>query len=153
MCAGYWTGIAAPAADPDGWLTTRDRFLIDDRGVFHHCGRTDDRFKVGGKWVTPAEVERALISHDAVWEAAVIGVDDEDGLIKPLAFVVVNVGHAASPELEAELREFVKQTLAPYKYPRWIEFIDALPRGPSGRLLRYKLRPMRRRRRAETGTA
>jgi 4-hydroxybenzoate-CoA ligase len=153
MCAGYWTGIAAPAADPDGWLTTRDRFLVDGRGVFHHCGRTDDLFKVGGKWVTPAEVERALISHDAVWEAAVIGVDDEDGLIKPLAFVVVNVGHAASPELEAELREFVKQTLAPYKYPRWIEFIDALPRGPSGRLLRYKLKPARRRRRAETGTS
>lgn len=151
MCAGYWTGIAAPAADADGWLTTRDRFLVDGRGVFHHCGRTDDLFKVGGKWVMPAEVERALISHDAVWEAAVIGVDDEDGLIKPLAFVVVNVGHAASPELETELREFVKQTLAPYKYPRWIEFVDALPRGPSGRLLRYKLRPARRRRRAETG--
>ena len=151
LCAGYWTGLATPAADADGWLTTRDRFLIDDRGVFHHCGRTDDLFKVGAKWVKPAEVERALISHDAVWEAAVIGADDEDGLIKPLAFVVVNVGHAASPELEAELREFVKQTLAPYKYPRWIEFIDALPRGPSGRLLRYKLRPARRRRRAETG--
>lgn len=153
MCAGYWTGIAAPAADPDGWLTTRDRFLVDDRGVFHHCGRTDDLFKVGGKWVQPAEVERALISHDAVWEAAVVGVDDEDGLIKPLAFVVVNVGHQASPALEHELREFVKQTLAPYKYPRWIEFIDALPRGPGGRLLRYKLKPARRRRRAETGAA
>lgn len=151
MCAGYWTGLSAPAVDVDGWLTTRDRFLTDEKGVFHHCGRTDDLFKVGGKWVAPAEVERALISHDAVWEAAVIGVDDEDGLIKPLAFVVVNVGHQASPALEAELREFVKQTLAPYKYPRWIEFVEALPRGPGGRLLRYKLRPMRRRRRAETG--
>jgi len=153
MCAGYWTGIAAPAADPDGWLTTRDRFLVDGRGVFHHCGRTDDLFKVGGRWVVPAEVERALLSHDAVWESAVVGVDDEDGLRKPLAFVVVNVGHVASPELETELREFVKQTLAPYKYPRWIEFIDALPRGPSGRLLRYKLRPKARRRQAETGAA
>ncbi|MBK9030871.1 MAG: benzoate-CoA ligase family protein [Myxococcales bacterium] len=153
MCAGYWTGLATPAVDVDGWLTTRDRFLVDGRGVFHHCGRTDDLFKVGGKWVAPAEVERALISHDAVWEAAVVGVGDEDGLIKPLAFVVVNVGHTATPELETELREFVKQTLAPYKYPRWIEFIDALPRGPGGRLLRYKLRPTRRRRRAETGVA
>jgi len=153
MCTGYWTGIATPAVDLDGWLTTRDRFLVDGKGVFHHCGRTDDLFKVGGKWVAPGEVERALISHDAVWEAAVIGVDDEDGLLKPLAFVVVNVGHAATPALEAELREFVKQTLAPYKYPRWIEFVDALPRGPGGRLLRYKLRPARRRRRAETGVA
>ena len=113
MCAGYWTGMAAPAVDADGWLTTRDRFLVDGRGVFHHCGRTDDLFKVGGRWVKPAEVERVLISHDAVWEAAMIGVDDEDGLIKPLAFVVVNVGHAANAALEAELREFVKQTLAP----------------------------------------
>jgi benzoate-CoA ligase len=153
MCIGYWTPFATPAADDDGWLTTRDRFLVDGRGVYHHCGRTDDLFKVGGKWVAPGEVERALISHDAVWEAAVIGVDDEDGLLKPLAFVVVNVGHAATPALEAELREFVKQTLAPYKYPRWIEFVDALPRGPGGRLLRYKLRPARRRRRAETGVA
>jgi hypothetical protein len=94
MCTGYWTGIATPAVDLDGWLTTRDRFLVDGRGVYHHCGRTDDLFKVGGKWVAPGEVERALVSHDAVWEAAVIGVDDEDGLLKPLAFVVVNVGHA-----------------------------------------------------------
>lgn len=153
MCVGYWTPLASPAADVDGWLTTRDRFLIDGRGVFHHCGRTDDLFKVGGKWVAPAEVERALVSHDAVWEAAVIGADDEDGLIKPLAFVVVNVGHRGDAALEDELREFVKQTLAPYKYPRWIEFVDALPRGPGGRLLRYKLRPPRRRRRAETGVA
>ncbi|MEZ4400077.1 MAG: benzoate-CoA ligase family protein [Kofleriaceae bacterium] len=153
MCAGYWTGLATPAVDVDGWLTTRDRFLVDAHGVFHHCGRTDDLFKVGGKWVAPAEVERVLISHDAVWEAAVVGADDEDGLIKPLAFVVVNVGHVASPALEGELRDFVKQTLAPYKYPRWIEFVDALPRGPHGRLLRYKLRPARRRRRAETGVA
>jgi acyl-coenzyme A synthetase/AMP-(fatty) acid ligase len=153
MCIGYWTPFSTPAADDDGWLTTRDRFLVDGRGVYHHCGRTDDLFKVGGKWVAPGEVERALVSHDAVWEAAVIGVDDEDGLIKPLAFVVVNVGHHGDPALEDELREFVKATLAPYKYPRWIEFVDALPRGPGGRLLRYKLRAPRRRRRAETGTA
>ena len=155
MCVAYWGGTEGKdrgAIAADGWLTTRDRFLVDSRGVYHHCGRADDLFKVGGKWVSPIEVERALTAHEAVWEAAVIGADDEDGLIKPLAFVVVNVGHAPGAELEAELREFVKQTLSPYKYPRWFEFIEALPRGPGGKLLRYKLRPARRRRRAETGT-
>lgn len=156
MCLGYWGGADGAdqgAIGSDGWLTTRDRFLVDGRGVFHHCGRVDDLFKVGGKWVSPVEVERALVAHEAVWEAAVIGADDEDGLIKPLAFVVVNVGHTPGAALEAALREFVKQTLTPYKYPRWIEFVEALPRGPGGKLLRYKLRPGRRRRRAETGTA
>lgn len=154
MCLGYWGGADGAdrgAIGEDGWLTTRDRFLVDSRGVHHHCGRADDLFKVGGKWVSPSEVERALTAHEAVWEAAVIGADDEDGLIKPLAFVVVNVGHVAGAQLESELREFVKQTLTPYKYPRWFEFIEALPRGPGGKLLRYKLRPARKRRRAETG--
>jgi benzoate-CoA ligase len=147
---GYWGGKVDD--DPfaaDGWFTTRDRFFADASGVFHHCGRVDDLFKVGGKWVSPVEVERALTAHEAVWECAVVGADDEDGLIKPFAFVVVNVGHDADDKLEAELREYVKQVLAPYKYPRWIEFVKQLPRGPGGKLLRFKLRP-RKRRRAET---
>jgi benzoate-CoA ligase family protein len=135
----------------DGWFTTRDRFMLDAHGMYHHCGRVDDLFKVGGKWVSPGEVERALVAHESVWDCAVIGADDEDGLIKPLAFVVANVGADPGPELEAELRGYVKQVLAPYKYPRWIEFVNELPRGPGGKLLRYKLRPTRRRRRAETG--
>jgi acyl-coenzyme A synthetase/AMP-(fatty) acid ligase len=126
--------------------------MIDGQGYYHHCGRVDDLFKVGGKWVSPSEVERALVAHEGVWEAAVIGADDDEGLIKPFAFVVTNVGHVGSEELERELQEYVKTSLAPYKYPRWIEFVDALPRGPGGKLLRYKLRPSRqRRRRAETG--
>jgi benzoate-CoA ligase family protein len=152
---GYWGG-GGPAGNhemrADGWFTTKDRFLVDRDGFYHHCGRVDDLFKVGGKWVSPNEVERALTAHEGVWECAVIGADDDEGLIKPLAFVVTNVGWDPGPKLEAELREYVKQTLAPYKYPRWIEFIEALPRGPGGKLLRYKLRPQRRRRRAETGT-
>ena len=125
--------------------------MLDDAGFYHHCGRIDDLFKVGGKWVAPIEIERALTAHEAVWECAVIGADDEDGFIKPLAIVVPNVGHQAGAELEAELRSYVKQVLAPYKYPRWIEFVAELPRGPSGKVLRYKLKPQRRRRRAETG--
>jgi acyl-coenzyme A synthetase/AMP-(fatty) acid ligase len=150
---GYWGGQGNTSEMRlDGWFTTRDRFMIDREGFYHHCGRVDDLFKVGGKWVSPAEVERAMTAHEGVWECAVIGADDDEGLIKPLAFVVTNVGAEGGPKLEAELKEYVKQTLAPYKYPRWIEFVEALPRGPGGKLLRYKLRPQRRRRRAETGT-
>lgn len=154
LFTGYWGGGDTGQIDlrSDGWFTTRDRFMIDRSGYYHHCGRVDDLFKVGGKWVSPGEVERALVSHEAVWEAAVIGADDDEGLIKPFAFVVTNVGQEGGPKLEAELKEFVKNVLAPYKYPRWIEFVDALPRGPGGKLLRYKLRtPKQKRRRAETG--
>jgi benzoate-CoA ligase family protein len=137
-----------------GWFRTRDRFLVDRDGTYYHCGRADDLFKVGGKWVTPSEVEQALLAHEAVWECAVIGADDEDGLIKPLAFVVPNIGHEPGPELESALREYVKQELAPYKYPRWIEFLGELPKGPQGKVLRYKLREKvrtsLRARRAET---
>jgi benzoate-CoA ligase len=156
LFTGYWGGGSATGEHElgaDGWFTTRDRFMVDRSGFYHHCGRVDDLFKVGGKWVSPSEVERALTAHEGVWEAAVIGVDDDEGLIKPLAFVVTNVGHEGGPRLEAELKEYVKHVLAPYKYPRWIEFVDALPRGPGGKMLRYKLRPARgKRRRAETGT-
>jgi benzoate-CoA ligase family protein len=152
LFTGYWGGGDVDGdLHPDGWFTTRDRFLVDGAGYYHHCGRVDDLFKVGGKWVSPVEVERALTAHEAVWECAVIGADDDEGLIKPLAFVVTNVGHAGNPALEAELKDYVRTVLAPYKYPRWIEFVSALPRGPGGKLLRYKLRPARRRRRAETG--
>ncbi len=156
LFAGYWGGGSATGEHDlraDGWFTTRDRFMVDRAGFYHHCGRVDDLFKVGGKWVSPSEVERALTAHEAVWEAAVIGADDDEGLIKPLAFIVTNVGHDSGAKLEADLKEYVKHVLAPYKYPRWIEFVDALPRGPGGKLLRYKLRPARgRRRRAETGS-
>lgn len=155
-CGSLFTGYWGGAGDhhelrADGWFTTRDRFLVDRDGFYHHCGRVDDLFKVGGKWVSPSEVERALTAHEGVWECAVIGADDEEGLIKPLAFVVTNVGWEGGPKLEAELKEYIKKSLAPYKYPRWIEFVESLPRGPGGKLLRYKLRPARRRRRAETG--
>lgn len=154
LFTGYWGGNGGDHHElrADGWFTTRDRFMVDREGFYHHCGRVDDLFKVGGKWVSPSEVERALTAHEGVWECAVIGADDDEGLIKPLAFVVTNVGWEGGPKLEGELKEYVKKSLAPYKYPRWIEFVESLPRGPGGKLLRYKLRPARRRRRAETGT-
>ncbi len=137
-----------------GWFTTLDRFMVDSDKNYYHCGRADHLFKVGGKWVAPAEVERALLANEAVWECAVIGAEDEDGLTKPFAFIVANIGQTPGAELEATLREYVKKELAPYKYPRWIEFVDALPKASNGIVLRYKLRDRltqsRSRRRAET---
>ena len=148
----YWDSEAE--LSDDGWFTTLDRFMVDEDENYYHCGRVDQLFKVGGKWVAPAEVERALLANEAVWECAVIGADDEDGLIKPLAFIVPNIGHVPGAELEAELREYVKKELAPYKYPRWIEFVDELPKAASGVILRFKLmdrlKESRGRRRAET---
>lgn len=144
----YWGREPAQPAQSagEGWFTTRDRFMMDEQGNFFHFGRIDDLFKVGGKWVSPAEMERVLGAHEAVWECAVIGAEDQDGLTKPMAFVVPNVGHTPRAELARELRDHLKAELAPYKYPRWIEFVDQLPRGPGGKLLRYKLEARGKRR-------
>ena len=141
VAGGYWNIVESTGVSfSNGWLRTVDRFLRDGDGYYFHCGRDDDLFKVGGKWVSPTEIERTLLAHGAVWECAVIGVDDENGLTKPVAFVVPNVGHEPSDDLERELIEYVKREIAPYKYPRWIEFVAALPKGPHGKVLRYKLR-------------
>ena len=141
----YW-GAKEPDRLDDGWFTTRDRFMRDEHGSHYHFGRLDDIFKVGGKWVSPAEMERVLGAHEAVWECAVIGAEDQDGLTKPMAFVVPNIGHTADAELARALRDHLKNELAPYKYPRWIEFVDKLPRGPHGKILRYKLQARGKRR-------
>jgi benzoate-CoA ligase len=122
------------------WLRTGDRFLQDADGAFVHCGRSDDMLKVGGLWVSPTEVESALIAHPAVLEVAVVGAADENNLIKPKAFVVTKPGVAADAKLAQELQEFVKSKLAPYKYPRWIEFRDELPKTATGKLQRFLLR-------------
>jgi benzoate-CoA ligase len=123
-----------------GKLRTGDRFLVDGDGFFYHCGRADDLFKVGGRWVAPGEVERALLLHPAVWECAVIEDRDGDGLPQPHAFVVTNVGHLASESLAKELMQFVKNEIAPYKYPRQVSFVDALPRATDGKVQRWRLR-------------
>jgi benzoate-CoA ligase len=150
VLTAYWCDSDSDDQFTDGWFTTRDRFMKDENENFYHFGRVDDQFKVGGKWVSPAEIEGALLANEAVWECAVIGAENEDGLIKPLAFVVPNIGHEAGLELADELRRYVKAELAPYKYPRWIEFVDQIPKGPNGKILRYKLQPPRRLLRAET---
>jgi benzoate-CoA ligase len=96
--------------------------------------------KVGGIWVSPVEVENTLIQHSAVLEAAVVGQEDDDHLIKPQAFVVLNEGCTASPALADELKGFVKDKIAPYKYPRWITFVPELPKTATGEIQRFKLR-------------
>ena len=122
------------------WTRTGDKYVVDEEGYYHYCGRTDDMLKVGGQWVSPFEVESALLGHEAVLEAAVVAAEDERGLVKPKAFVVVREGIGASPALAAALQEFVKGRLAPFKYPRWIEFAGDLPKTATGKIQRFKLR-------------
>ena len=122
------------------WTRSGDKYVESADGYFVYCGRTDDMLKVGGNYVSPFEVEGALLSHDSVLEAAVVGKEDELHLVKAKAFVVLKPGIAASPELAAALQSHVKDRLAPYKYPRWIEFVDEMPKTATGKIQRYKLR-------------
>ena len=122
------------------WTRTGDNFLVDETGLLTYAGRHDDMLKVGGIYVSPFEVEAALVRHDSVLEAAVIGHPDQDALIKPKAFVVLNAGKEGSETLKRQLQDFVRADLAPYKYPRWIEFIDALPKTATGKIQRFRLR-------------
>jgi benzoate-CoA ligase family protein len=122
------------------FIQTGDKYYQDADGYFWYCGRADDMLKVGGIWVSPVEVENTLIGHEAVLEAAVVGREDTDRLVKPKAFVVLKDGYAGSPELETDLKSFVKDKIAPYKYPRWIEFVAELPKTATGKIQRFKLR-------------
>ncbi len=122
------------------WIQTGDKYWQDEDGYFWYAGRADDMLKVGGIWVSPVEVEATLIKHPAVLEAAVVGKEDEERLVKPKAFVVLKDPAAASPGLVDELRAFVKDRIAPYKYPRWIEFVPELPKTATGKIQRFKLR-------------
>ena len=124
----------------DGWVKTGDRFRQNADGEYTYCGRSDEMLKVSGIWVSPTEVESALIAHEAVLEAAVVGAPDESDLIKPKAFVVLKPGVAREAHLAAELKEFVKERLAAYKCPRWIEFVAELPKTPTGKIRRNILR-------------
>ncbi len=122
------------------WLKTGDKYYQDPDGYYWYCGRSDDMLKVGGIWVSPVEVENALIGHPAVLECAVVGRQDSDELIKPKAYVVLKQGHQPSEELAEQLKTYVKETIAPYKYPRWIEFIPELPKTATGKIQRFRLR-------------
>ena len=122
------------------WIRTGDKYTQDVDGYFWYAGRSDDMLKVGGQWVSPVEVENALISHPAVLECGVVGHDDRDGLTKPMAFVALRGGGAGSPDLAKELQQFVREHLAEYKRPRWVEFLRELPKTATGKIQRFKLR-------------
>ena len=122
------------------WTRTGDNYTMGDDGVMTYSGRNDDMLKVGGIYVSPFEVEGALIKHESVLEAAVIGYPDQDELIKPKAFIVLVDGSVPSEELAQELKDFVRSDLAAYKYPRWIEFSGTLPKTATGKIQRFKLR-------------
>ena len=122
------------------WIQTGDKYWQDPDGYFWYAGRADDMLKVGGIWVSPVEVENTLIKHPAVLEAAVVGREDTDRLVKPHAFVILKPPAAGGAALEDELKAFVKDKIAPYKYPRWIEFVAELPKTATGKIQRFKLR-------------
>jgi benzoate-CoA ligase len=122
------------------WTRTGDKYRVNEDGDYVYCGRNDDMLKVSGIWVSPSEVESALVAHEAVLECAVIGVPDENELIKPKAFVVLKPGIVGDDALYEVLKVHVKSRLAPYKYPRWIEFVADLPKTATGKIQRHILR-------------
>jgi benzoate-CoA ligase len=141
IMAYYWGKHEKTKASLFGeWIATGDKYYQDEDGYFWYCGRSDDMLKVGGIWVSPVEVENTLVGHAAVLEAAVVGKEDTDKLVKPKAYVVLKDTYTASAEIEADLKAFVKDKIAPYKYPRWIEFVSELPKTATGKIQRFKLR-------------
>jgi benzoate-CoA ligase len=122
------------------WTRTGDKYFEDEDGYYVYCGRSDDMMKVSGMYVSPAEVEAALVAHEDVLEAAVVGAPDENGLTKPRAFVVVKPGICADEKLVRGLQAHTKGVLAPFKCPRWYTFLDDLPKTATGKIQRFKLR-------------
>ena len=140
-CAFYWNQHEQTKDTIAGhWIRTGDKYQQDEDGYFWFAGRSDDMLKVGGIWVSPAEVEHLLLEHPSVQSCAVTGREDRDGLVKPVAHIVVRAGIASGAELGDELQQFARQRLAEYKRPRWIEFVDALPVTATGKIQRFKLR-------------
>ena len=139
--ACYWNNRAKSRATFMGdWTRSGDKYIVDEEGYYTYSGRTDDMLKVGGIYVSPFEVEGALLSHPDVLEVAVIGQPDVDQLIKPKAYIVVKAGVVADAALAETLQRHVKAKLAPYKYPRWVEFASELPKTATGKIQRFKLR-------------
>jgi benzoate-CoA ligase len=122
------------------WTKSGDKYVRNADGTYTYSGRSDDMLKVSGQYVSPFEVEATLVQHPAVLEAAVIGVPDAEGLTRAKAYVVLKPGQSASDALEAELKSFVKERLAPYKYPRQLIFIAELPKTATGKIQRFRLR-------------
>ncbi len=140
----YWNNPEKTAETIHGeWLDTSDTYSQDDDGYFVFSGRSDDMLKVGGIWCSPIEIESRLIEHPKVLEAAVIGREDEHGLTKPAAYIVLAAPSESANDLEDVLKQHCKTGLAPYKYPRWWTFVDELPKTATGKIQRFKLRDRR----------
>ncbi len=137
----YWNNPEKTAATMRGeWLNTGDMYYVDDEGYYVNAGRGDDMLKVGGMWCSPLEIEVKLLEHPKVREAAVVGRADDDGLVKPAAYIVTRNAADACEATVEELRQFCKSQLAGYKYPRWFYFLDELPKTVTGKIQRFKLR-------------
>jgi benzoate-CoA ligase family protein len=140
-CSHYWNQHEKSKSTIEGeWIRTGDKYYQDAEGYFWYVGRSDDMLKCSGVWVSPIEIENVLIEHPAVLEAAVVGREDNDQLLKPAACVVLKTGVAGTPDLARELQEFVVSRLPVFKRPRWVEFFDELPKTATGKLQRFKLR-------------
>ncbi len=137
----YWRKREKTLSTMQGeWINTGDKYCEDGDGYFWCAGRGDDMLKVGGIWVSPVEVENCIMEHPAVREVAVVGKADEKSLIKPQAFVVLKEGHAPSADLEKDIKQWVLERMAKYKYPRWVEFVKELPKSATGKIQRFRLR-------------
>lgn len=135
---GYWNQRNKSRSTFEGhWTRTGDKYELTEAGRYVYCGRTDDMFKVSGIWVSPFEVEQALVAHPSVLEAAVVAKRDDDGLEKPKAFLVIKPGQDGDPDA---LKSFVQDKIGKWKYPRWVEIVDDLPKTATGKIQRFKLR-------------
>jgi len=137
----YWNNPEKTAQTMKGeWISTGDTYVQDDDGYYVYCGRNDDMLKVGGIWCSPFEIEARLVEHPKVLEAAVVGRADKDGLIKPEVYVVLKDKGKGDDALTKELLDHCKSGLAPYKYPRWFNFVEDLPKTATGKIQRFRLR-------------
>jgi benzoate-CoA ligase len=149
----YWADKAKSNETFQGeWCTSADVFRRDAQGYYYYEGRDDDLLKVSGIWVSPLEIENALLSHPAVAEACVVGCEDAERLVKPYAFVALAAGRSGDDALAAELKAHVKERLAPHKYPRWFEWRASLPRNDRGKVARKDLKRELEERRAAPGS-
>ena len=143
ICAGYWNRHETTKATFEGhWFRTGDKYYQDEDGYFWYAGRADDLFKVNGRWLSPAELESALIAHPAVQEAAVIAREDKHRLTKPAAYVVVKPDYFGDANMARTLQDWVTEKLGAYKRPRWVRFLPELPKTATGKLQRFKLREL-----------
>ena len=139
----YWTDRTKSIATFQGpWVKSGDKYILDEEGYYIYAGRSDDMLKVSGQYVSPIEVESALMGHDAVLECAVVGKSDGQGLIKTIAYVVLRDKNHDVSGMEVELKTFVKTRLTPHKYPREIVFVDDLPKTATGKIQRFRLREL-----------